>query len=55
MSKTKHKSCFQDIWLENAEFKSWLEKLSDVSDINKARGKICAKEIYIDYIGTNGV
>ena len=45
MSKQKYKCKFQDIWLENEEYKSWLGKHPD--DISLAKCKVCANDISV--------
>jgi len=45
MSKTKYKAAFQDIWLENCDFKSWLQKVDGNPHV--ARCKVCCKEVNI--------
>ena len=50
MSKVKYKCLFQDIWLEDENYKQWLQKVQ--SNLSIARCKICVKDINI---GTHGV
>ena len=46
MSKQKKfESNFQDLWLQNETFKTWLQK--KLCDPYKARFKVCAKNMSI--------
>ena len=50
MSKPKkYKSNFQDLWLQNETFKTWLQKKP--GDPYKARCKVCAKGISVGLHG----
>ena len=50
MSKQeKYKSNFQDCWLQNETFKTWLQRKP--GDSYKARSKVCAKDISIELHG----
>ena len=50
MSKQKkYKSNFQDLWLQNETFKTWLQKKR--GDPYKARCKVCAKDISVGLHG----
>ena len=50
MSKQeKYKSNFQDLWLQNETFKTWLQRKP--GDSYKARSKVCAKDISIELHG----
>ena len=53
MSKQKYKCKFQDIWLENEEYKSCLGKHPD--DISLAKGKLCAKDISVGGLGVKAL
>ena len=48
--KVKYKTNFQDIWLENEDFKLWLKKVEN--NPHMARCKVCAKDISI---ATHGI
>ena len=50
MSKQeKYKSNFQDLWLQNETFKTWLQRKP--GDSYKVRCKVCAKDISIELHG----
>ena len=50
MSKQeKYKSNFQDRWLQNETFKTWLQRKP--GDSYKVRCKVCAKDISIELHG----
>ena len=50
MSKQKkYKSNFQDLWLQNETFETWLQK--KLGDPYKARCKVCAKDISVGLHG----
>ena len=50
MSKQeKYKSNFQDLWLQNETFKTWLQRKRN--DSYKARCKVCANDISIELHG----
>ena len=50
MSKQeKYKSNFQDLWLQNETFKTWLQEKP--GDSCKARCKVCAKDISVELHG----
>ena len=53
MSKQKYKCKFQDIWLENEEYKSSLGKHPD--DISLAKGKLCAKDKSVGGLGVKAL
>ena len=50
MSKQeKYKSNFQDLWLQNETFKTWLQEKP--GDSCKVRCKVCAKDISVELHG----
>ena len=50
MSKQKkYKTNFQDLWLQNETFETWLQK--KLGDPYKARCKVCAKDISVGLHG----
>ena len=44
MSRNKYKSSFQDEWLSNGLYKTWVEK---VDDKHKAYYKVCMKSFSV--------
>ena len=46
MLKLKCNTNFQDIWLENEEYKPWLQKVGN--NLHVSRCKACSKDINID-------
>ena len=52
MSRNKYKSSFQDEWLSNGLYKTWVEK---VDDKHKAYCKVCMKSFSVSGRGVKAL